>query len=200
MLLYGAGGHAKVVKSCLEQSNIQVLGIFDDDPLVTYFQSIPVLGSYIESVHKKSKLIITIGENSIRMKISKKIFHPFGIAIHPTAIIDRLSSIGKGSVVFHNSTIQRNTKIGDHVIINTSSSIDHDCVIGNFAHIAPGSILCGDIKVGEGTLIGAGSVIKPGIEIGKWCNIGLGSVIINNIPDYSTVVGNPGRIIRTNHR
>ncbi|MFN5705836.1 MAG: acetyltransferase, partial [bacterium] len=29
-----------------------------------------------------------------------------------------------------------------------------------------------------------------------WCTIGAGSVIIKDIPDFATVVGNPGRIIK----
>jgi acetyltransferase EpsM len=63
-------------------------------------------------------------------------------------------------------------------------------------HISPNSTLCGNVKVGEGTHIGAGATILPNIEIGKWCKIGAGSVVTKKIPDYSVVVGIPGKIIK----
>ena len=93
-------------------------------------------------------------------------------------------------------TINSSTIIGAHCIINTNSSVDHDCVLEHYVHISPNATLCGSVFVGEGTHIGAGSVLIPGVKIGKWCTIGAGSVIIKDVPDYSTVVGNPGKIIK----
>ena len=52
------------------------------------------------------------------------------------------------------------------------------------------------VKVHEGTHIGAGATILPNISIGKWCVIGAGAVITQNLPDYSLVVGVPGKVIR----
>lgn len=199
MILYGAGGHAKVVCSCLEENDIQVFGIFDDDPNINEFDEINVLGKYDKEKLPNEKIIISIGDNVIRKKISARIEHKFGYIIHPSAIIDRMSEIGEGSVVFHKSVIQRHSSIGKHVIINTSSSVDHDCKIGDYVHIAPNATLCGDVIVGTGTLIGAGSVIKPDIRIGNWCIIGIGAVVLKDIPDYSVIIGNPGRIIKKNN-
>jgi len=34
------------------------------------------------------------------------------------------------------------------------------------------------------------------ITIGKWCIIGAGCVVINDIPDFAVVVGNPGKVIK----
>ena len=36
------------------------------------------------------------------------------------------------------------------------------------------------------------------MNIGKWTTIGAGTVLINNVPDNSLVVGNPGKI-KKNH-
>lgn len=198
MILYGAGGHANVVISCLEENNIKIYGIFDDNPNLTDFGGINVFGEYEKNIMPDEKIIISIGDNVTRRKISKKIIHKYDSVIHPSAVVDRLINIGEGSVIFHNSVIQRHVFIGKHVIINTASSVDHDCKIGDFVHIAPNSTLCGEITVGIGTLIGAGSVIKPGIRIGDWCTIGVGAVVLRDIPDYSVFIGNPGRIIKKN--
>ena len=93
--------------------------------------------------------------------------------------------------------MQSSVKIGKHVIINTAASIDHDCIVEDFAHVSPNATLSGNVKVGEGSHIGAGAVIIPNITIGKWAMIGAGSDVTKNVPDYSVVVGNPARKIKT---
>ena len=50
--------------------------------------------------------------------------------------------------------------------------------------------------MGAHSFVGANSVVKPGVKIGVSCTIGAGSVILEDVPDYTTVVGNPARIIR----
>jgi carbonic anhydrase/acetyltransferase-like protein (isoleucine patch superfamily) len=53
--------------------------------------------------------------------------------------------------------------------------------------------------IGEGSLIGIGAVILNGAKIGKGCLIGAKSLIAENkeIPDYSLVMGVPGKVVRT---
>ena len=43
--------------------------------------------------------------------------------------------------------------------------------------------------------IGANATIVCGVTIGKYALIGSGTVVTKDIPDYSLVIGNPGRII-----
>jgi acetyltransferase EpsM len=58
--------------------------------------------------------------------------------------------------------------------------------------------LAGNVFVGEGTHVGIGASIIPGVKIGKWVIIGAGTIILNDVPDYAVIVGNPGKIIRYN--
>lgn len=51
------------------------------------------------------------------------------------------------------------------------------------------------ISVGESTFIGARASILPGTKIGKCCIIGACAVVKGDIPDYSIVIGNPGKIV-----
>ncbi|MGM1056644.1 MAG: hypothetical protein ACQEWG_12215 [Bacteroidota bacterium] len=74
--------------------------------------------------------------------------------------------------------------------------MEYDCENGDFVHISPNAALTGWVRIGEGSHIGIGAVVIPGIKIGRWTIIGAGAVIIKNIPDFATVVGNPGKIIR----
>lgn len=51
------------------------------------------------------------------------------------------------------------------------------------------------IKIGDDTFVGARVSILPGTTIGKCCIIGACSVVKGNIPDYSIVIGNPGKVV-----
>lgn len=195
MIIYGAGGHAKIIISILKATRIEIDGIFDDDLSKDKLSGIEIQHHYNYTILPKKKLIIAIGNNMIRRNISERINHQFGNIIHPSAIVDQSVKISEGTCVMHNAVIQADTTIGKHVIINTSASIDHDCIIEDFVHIAPGVVLAGGVRIAENTLVGIGSFIAPGITIGKNCLISIGSVVTKNIPDGVTVRGNPARII-----
>ncbi|WP_310590319.1 NeuD/PglB/VioB family sugar acetyltransferase [Dyadobacter sp. NIV53] len=196
MLIYGAGGHAKVIISCFNANGEFVKAIFDDDLSKTELSEIAVAGNYDPELFHDEPLIIAIGNNKIRRTIAQKIWHQFGIAVHPTAIADKSAVIGEGTVVLQGSILQADTVIGRHVIINTRVIVEHECKIADFVHLAPGVTLCGNVNIGENTLIGAGSIVVPNISIGSNCLIAAGSVITHNIPDGAIVRGNPGRIIK----
>ena len=42
---------------------------------------------------------------------------------------------------------------------------------------------------------GANSTILCGVTIGEYALIGSGSVITKDVPSYSLVIGNPGRVV-----
>lgn len=195
MLIYGAGGHAKVLMSILAACGKELAGIFDDDPGHAAFRGYHVLHRYDPDFLRELPLIIAIGDNLTRKKMAECISHGFGTAIHPSARLDGSVGIGKGSVVVHGAIIQADTTLGEHVIVNTGARVDHDCSLSDFVHIGPGATLCGNVSVGECTLVGAGSVVMPGIRIGHRCKIGAGAVVLSDVPDDTKVAGNPARII-----
>ena len=53
-----------------------------------------------------------------------------------------------------------------------------------------------DISVGSDSWIGINVTILGGTHLGKHCVVGANSVIRGVFPDYSVIVGNPGRIIK----
>ena len=179
MYLYGASGHAKVIMDILHASNIKIDALIDDNENINELHNYKVL----HEITNASPIIISVGANSIRKKISEKLTGEFGSAIHPSAIISPTAKINEGTVVMQGAIIQSDAIIGKHCIINTSTSIDHECIIGDFAHISPGAILCGNVSIGEGSWIGAGTTIIPGVKIGRWSIIGAGSVVTRDIPD-----------------
>ena len=200
ILLYGASGHSKVICSVFESMGYVIDTIFDDNysenDKFKFNTRYKIKNGYSKNYKPNISLLIAIGDNKVRKKVSELISHSFSKAIHKTSIIDNIEGIGDGTAVLHNAIIQRDTIVGKHCIINTNASIDHDCIIKNFVHISPSATLCGNVLVDEGTHIGSGAIIIPNIKIGKWCIIGAGAVITKNIPDFSLVVGVPGKILK----
>ncbi|NEM97612.1 acetyltransferase [Pontibacter burrus] len=197
MYLFGASGHAKVIMDILQSMAMPVTGLFDDNPAIKELNGASVLGKYMGQ-ELDAELIISIGDNGIRARVANKLQVQFGRAIAKSATVSNTSEIEEGTVVMQGAIIQASTLVGKHAIINTRASVDHDCRVGDFAHISPGAVLCGNVQVGEGTHIGAGAIVIPNLTIGKWCKIGAGSVVTKDIPDFSTAVGNPARIIKCN--
>lgn len=197
IILQGGGEHARVVLDCLQSSGKHVVALFDPKYSGT-LMGVEQRGAYDPHFQPTAKAIVAIGNNAVRKKVAAVTTHLFTTTIHTSAIVSAHATIGQGSMVLHGVIVQAQTHIGEHVILNTRCQVDHDCVIGDFVHIAPGAVLCGTVQVGEGSLIGAGAVILPGKKVGRWTTVGAGSVVVEDVPDYAVVVGNPARIIKYN--
>ncbi len=201
-IIIGYSGHAFVAIDILSESGINVIGYCDNNEKKYNPYNLKYLGS--ESKLNKDSLssqnfFIGIGDNAIRSKIFT-FLEENGLnvinAIHPYSIISKSAKIEKAVMVAAGVIINPLCIIKDGVICNTNCNIDHECIIQEFVHVGPGAVLCGNVSIGENTFVGANAVVKQGITIGKNCMIGAGSVIIKNVPDNSTIVGNPGKIIK----
>jgi virginiamycin A acetyltransferase len=54
----------------------------------------------------------------------------------------------------------------------------------------------GDTVVGNDVWFGYRAMVMPGIRIGHGAIIASGSVVVDDVPDYGIVGGNPARLIR----
>jgi len=196
--LFGASGHGKVILDILQTAEQFVDVVYDDNPKQPSLLGVPIVPASVLDSDKIDSLILSIGNNKVRKRLSLKLNVTFAKAIHPSAVLSNYTEIGEGTVVMAGVQINPDAVIGKHCILNTGAIVEHDCNIGDFAHLSPGVALAGNVTVGEGTHVGIGSCVIQGITIGKWVTIGAGAVIIKNVPDYAVVVGNPGKIIKYN--
>ncbi|QNM87035.1 acetyltransferase [Polaribacter pectinis] len=196
MCLFGASGHGKVVRDVALSQNKTIKVFFDDSPKANLLNETPILPLSKLNNFLDNSFLISIGSNEIRKKISNKLNVSFTTLIHKTAVIATNVSILEGTVIMAGTTINTDVNIGKHTIINTAAVIEHDCSIGDFVHISPNATITGNVSIEEGTHIGAGAIVIPNIKIGKWAIIGAGAVIISDVPDFATVVGNPGKITK----
>ncbi|ASM48732.1 chloramphenicol O-acetyltransferase [Pseudoalteromonas espejiana DSM 9414] len=83
--------------------------------------------------------------------------------------------------------------MGPEVVVYTRNHaidrVDIPMCQQGFKEIAP-------VYIEDDVWIGRRVIILPGVSIGKGCVLGAGSVIAKDIPPYSIVVGNPGKVIR----
>jgi serine O-acetyltransferase len=106
-----------------------------------------------------------------------------GIEIHPGATIGRRCFIDHGMGV----VIGETAEIGDDVLLYQGVTLGGTGKEKGKRHPT----------IGNNVVIGTGAKILGNITIGDHTKIGAGSVVIRSVPDHSTVVGVPGRVVRS---
>ncbi|HEY9682039.1 MAG TPA: acetyltransferase [Oculatellaceae cyanobacterium] len=196
IVIYGAGGHARVVVDTLVAQGRYILtAIVDPGKADTTFHSLTVREN--ELGLEPTNFLVALGNNQLRKEIFaqlKSIGWTPAVVLHPTAVISPSASIGAGTVVFARTVVNANTSVGENCIINTGATVDHDCTIGDHAHVAPGCNIAGAVTVGEGALVGIGSCVIQEVRLGAWSTLGAGSVATEDVQASTTVVGVPARV------
>ncbi|HIS89693.1 TPA: serine O-acetyltransferase [Candidatus Avigastranaerophilus faecigallinarum] len=105
-----------------------------------------------------------------------------GIEIHPQARIGRRFFIDHGMGVVIGAT----TIIGDDVLLYQGVTLGGTGNEHGKRHPT----------LGNNIVVGSGAKVLGNIEIGSNSRIGAGSVVVDSVPENSTVVGVPGRIVR----
>ena len=202
IVLVGYSGHGLVVAESAKTSQMNLQCYTEKEAMAGNPFNLSYLGFESDASFldwdQPYDFILGIGSNSIRKKVAKLILSNnkrLLNVIDSSAHISEEISIGEGNFIAKNATVNILTQIGDYCILNTGCIVEHECRISNGVHIAPGAVLLGNITVGEQSFIGANAVVKENITIGRHVIIGAGSVVVKDVPDNSTIVGNPGRAI-----
>lgn len=197
MYLYGAGGHARVIRDIVELNGGVVDGFIDDDIMITEKDGLPVL----HEVPPGCDLILAIGDSRIRYELSKRL-EPLNVhycsAIHPSAVISQYAKVGMGTVIMPGGIVNAFAEVGNHCVINTGASVGHETVVSDFVTVCPHSVICGQCEIGIGCNVCAGSVVVQCIKIGCWTIVGSGTLVRHNVGDGVVVVGNDCHEIRKN--
>ena len=128
------------------------------------------------------------------------------------------SHVQSGSVIGENCSVGQNVNVGNNVIIGNYVKIQNNVSVYEGVELED-YVFCGpsmvftNIKVPRceypqkgseyylktvvkrSASIGANATILCGVTIGEYSLIGSGAVITKDVPPYSLVVGNPGKII-----
>jgi sugar O-acyltransferase (sialic acid O-acetyltransferase NeuD family) len=209
ILIFGAGGHAKVVAEVARACGLEVIGFLEDHSLrdgIPYFGSQVVDWNRYEQDRERWRLIpiaLAVGDNSGRGEVYQRLISAgsqIRSLVHSSAVISPTAVIGSGTVVMAAAVVNADAHIGMGVIVNTSAVVEHDCRVGDFAHLSPNVALGGGARVGPRAHLGIGAVVLPRVEIGADSIVGAGSVVLDAVEPGTTVVGAPARVIHPSRR
>ena len=122
------------------------------------------------------------------------------------------AQLGEYCTIGQNVNIGNNVKIGKYVKIQNNVSIYEGVELEDFVFCGPSIVFTNVIRprcefpqrgsefykktlIKKSASLGANCTIVCGNTIGEYAFVGAGSVITKNIPDFSLIVGNPGKII-----
>lgn len=116
--------------------------------------------------------------------LSQKSARKTGIEIHPGA------KIGKRFFIDHGTGVV----IGETAIIGDDVTLYQGVTLGGTGK----DVGQRHPTIGNNVLIGAGAKVLGPFKIGDNCNIAAGSVVLHAIPENSTAVGSPARVVKQN--
>ena len=168
----------------------------------------------------ESYAVFTRMQNRLIEHAGKKVTIGSNLLLEDTSFIDDGAEIGDNCRIHRNVYIGKNVKIGnnvkiqnnnsiyegvtleDGVFIGTNVSFINDryprAILRDGRQVAPNDWKLEETKVLYGASIGAGAVIMCGVTIGKFAMVAAGSVVLEDVPDYAMVAGNPAKIIKKN--
>jgi sugar O-acyltransferase (sialic acid O-acetyltransferase NeuD family) len=198
LVVYGAGGHGRVVADAAAAAGFEVLGLLDDAvPPGREVLGWRVLGNLAWLAGQPDLLVAHgIGENAARERVARVAAHDgisFATVVHPSAVVSPHARVGAGAVVMALAALNPGCTVGVGAIVNTGAIVEHDVVVGDFAHVASKAVLAGGARLGRLALLGSGANVLPGRTVGEGGVVGAGAVVIHDVPPGAVVAGVPAR-------
>lgn len=110
--------------------------------------------------------------------------------IGKSVYIDVDASIGDNVKIQNFVSVYKGVTIEDDVFVGPSATFTNDlyprAFIWDEEHVVP-------TRVRMGASIGANSTIICGVTIGEYALVGAGSVVVDDVPSFSLVLGNPAK-------
>ena len=150
-------------------------------------------------VHKSSFI-----DDDVKIGNKTKIWHfshiQSGVIIGERCILGQNVNIGNNVMIGNNCKIQNNVSIYEGVELEDyvfcgPSMVFTNILLPRSEFPQVGSQYYQKTLIKKSASIGANATIVCGVTIGKYALIGAGRVVTKDIPDFSLVVGNPGKII-----
>ena len=201
LLIWGAGGHGKVVLDVARSTGrFDRIAFLDDDsaragltpcdcPLIGGPGELPRLAG--------SAFVVAVGDNRTRARCFTRAIEnglsPTAL-VHSTGVVAPSATIGCGTVVMPGAIVNAGAVIGENCIINSGAVVEHDCRIEAHVHISPRAVLGGGVSVGAFAHVGIGAIVLPRAVIGEDSVIGAGAVVLRDAPARRTVVGVPAKV------
>ena len=208
IVIIGAGGVGREVSLIIQQINEleptwNLLGFIDDntDNWGKVINGYSVIGGIdsLEFLSNDTYIVIAIANYEVKKKIVNKVNNKFKFAtiVHPKVRIHDYMTVGQGTIIYEGAILTANIEIGNHVIISPKCGVGHDSIIKDYVSLLWNVNVSGNDLIEEGVMMGSGSTVIQGKKIGKGSIIGAGAVVVNDIESFSTAVGVPAKVIKS---
>lgn len=208
IVIIGAGGVGREVSLIIQQINEleetwNLLGFIDDntDNWGKVINGYSVIGGIdsLEFLSNDTYIVIAIANYKVKKNIVNKINNKFKFAtiVHPKVWIHDYMTVGEGTIIYEGAILTANIEIGNHVIISPKCGVGHDSIIKDYVSLLWNVNVSGNDLIEEGVMMGSGSTVIQGKKIGKGSIIGAGAVVVNDIESFSTAVGVPAKVIKS---
>jgi sugar O-acyltransferase (sialic acid O-acetyltransferase NeuD family) len=144
-LILGAGAQGRITLDLLRGASPRDELLFaDDDPrrIGQRLAGIQIVSRREVAVDRDTtRVIVSIGHNLARLRLAEDTAAAgwnFGNVIHPSAVVLRSATLGKGICLCPGAIIGSAATVGDHVLVNTGAIVEHDCVIEPGVSLSPG--------------------------------------------------------------
>ncbi len=163
-----------------------VKAVMDRDPAARSFLEIWLLYPGVRAIrmHRRANFFYRHRLFFLARLISQRAARKTGIEIHPAAKLGRRLVIDHGTGV----VIGETAEIGDDVIIYQGVTLGGTGKDVGKRHPT----------VGNNVMISAGAKVLGPFKIGDNSRIAAGAVVLEEVPENSTVVGIPARVVRLN--
>ncbi len=161
----------------------QIDTVFKRDPAARSVLEIVLCypGFHAVLIHRFSHGIYKRGWFTLARVFSQFARAATGIEIHPGATIGRRFFIDHGMGI----VIGETSEIGNDVLMYQNVTLGGTGKEAGKRHPT----------IGNDVVIGTGAKILGNIKVGDHVKVGAGSVVVRPVPDHSTVVGVPGRVV-----
>ena len=187
------------------QINFEILGFLDNDPekKKTHFLGYPVFGGFetLSEIIAADVYFVNLITGSTRVRYESSLHMArqgckFTNFVHPSVDLT-MTEMGVGNYIQEGVIVQAEARIGNNSSIHMGALIAHEVTVGHSVFIAHAVSVSGSVEVEDGVFIGTNASIVPRVRIGRWATVGAGAVVTKDVPPYSTVVGNPAKVIKT---
>lgn len=169
---------------------LDVAAAHDRDPAARGVSSVEILLAWpgVQAVlaHRVAHALHDLGVPLAPRAIAYGARAVTGIEIHPAA------EIGEGLFIDH----------GMGVVVGETAEIGSDVTLYQGVTLGGTGFSTGKRHptVGDDVVIGSGAKLLGPVVVGRGAKVGANSVVINDVPPASTVVGNPGHVVRIDGR
>jgi len=209
VIVFGAGGHGRVVADVARSAGRRVLAFVDDASAAdgASVDDVQVISweHYRREAARWTGVLVAlaIGDNRDRATCHARLLEAHAAVatlVHAAGTVARNAELGEGSVLMAGAVMNPGARVGRGCIVNTGAVVEHDCTVGAYAHLSPNVTLGGGVRVGDRAHLGLGAVVLPGVRVGDDVQVGAGAVVHRDVPTGLTVAGVPARPLRGKRR